>query len=366
MPVGAALHDVVETLAKQSIGTVMLADAAGRLAGILSERDIIRTVHRHGPKALEMSAEQLMQKSVISCTRDMPIENVLALMSANTIRHLPIVSGQEILGLVSVRDVLDMQIEMLLADSERRKREQEETEKAEAELQRAYDGLENRISQRTEELQREIAERAQVEEELLMSNQMLRERITELQEVKIKLETQGEYFVRMSDELRTTRDAAEAANKMKSEFLAHISHELRTPLVGIIGFSEIMQDEKMGPLGSPKYREYSGDIHQAGQHLLALINNLLNLSKIESGKEELFETEIDVGTVIDTTIRLLQSSIQKNHVAIECHVQPEAPKLAADEGKVKQILINIIGNAIKFTGEGGKVVIDAWAREDSG
>jgi signal transduction histidine kinase len=366
MPVGAPLLDVIEMLSTQSIGTVMLTDAAGNLAGILSERDIIRTVYRQGSKALELRAEDLMQRSVITCTPDMSIEGVLALMSTNTIRHVPVVRGREILGLVSVRDVLDMQKEMLLADAERRSREKEDAQEARAELQRAYDGLENRIRESTEELQKEVRDREQVEEELLLSIQMLRERINELQETKLKLEKQREDLHRMSDELRAARDDAQAANKAKSEFLANISHELRTPLVGIIGFSEIMETETLGPIENVQYREYAGDINQAGQHLLALINNLLNLSKIESGKEDLFESEIDIGGIVAKTVRLLHTQIEENQLVVECEVHSDMPKLVADEGKVKQILINLLGNAVKFTGKGGRVAIKAWARQDSG
>ena len=366
LPAGAPLSDVVETLATQSIGTVMLTNAAGDLAGILSERDVIRALHRQGDKTLKLRAEDLMQTSVVTCTPDMSIENVLALMSAHTIRHVPVVRGREILGLVSVRDVLDMQKEMLLADAERRRREKEDALKAKADLQRAYDGLENRILKRTEELQKEIGEREQVEEELRLTNRTLRERIDELQEAKIKLERQGENLVLLSDKLRAARDDAQAANQAKSEFLANISHELRTPLVGVIGFSEIMESEALGPMGSPQYREYAGDINQAGQHLLALINNLLNLSKIESGKEELLESEIDIGGIVATTVRLLHTQIEEDHIVIERDVQSDMPRLVADEGKVKQILINLLGNAVKFTREGGRIAIKAWARQDSG
>jgi signal transduction histidine kinase len=366
LPVSAPLSDVVEVLSEQSIGTVMLTDTAGDLAGIISERDIIRTLHRHGHSALEMRAEDLMQPSVVTCTPDMSIENVLALMGAHTIRHVPVVRGREILGLVSVRDVLDLQKEMLLADAERRKREKEDAQKAKADLQRAYDGLEQRIQESTKELKKEIGEREKAEEDLLLSIQMLRERIQELQEAKNKLETQGEHLVRMSDELRAARDDAEAANRSKSDFLANISHELRTPLVGIIGFSEIMGSETLGPMGSAQYLEYAGDINQAGQHLLALINNLLNLSKIESGKEDLFESKIDVGGIIAGTVRLLHTQIEEDHIVLERDIEPDMPRLVADEGKVRQILINLLGNAIKFTGEGGTVAIKAWACQDSG
>jgi signal transduction histidine kinase len=317
IPADAPMSGAIEVLSEEFVGTVMLTGQDGRLAGILSERDIIRAIHQYGDAAFSMPAEKLMVPEVVSCTPEMSIEGVLSLMSANTIRHVPVVRDGRILGLISVRDVLDLQKELLIADAERRKRQQQETERAKEELERAYDGLEAKIEERTRELS-------------------------------------------------TARDAAEQANRSKSELLANISHELRTPLVGIIGFSEILQNEKFGPLGGPQYVEYAGDINQAGQHLLALINNLLDLSKIESGKGELFEAYIDVRSVIGATIRMLGTRSAEKSVTVDCDVAPDVPALLADEGKVKQVLTNLLGNAIKFTEPRGRVTVKAWARGDSG
>jgi len=311
------MSQVIELLSNQYIGTVMLTAPDGTLAGILSERDVIKAVSKHGDKAFGMRAGELMIKTVVSCSPEMSIEGVLALMSAHTIRHVPVLCDGRILGLISVRDVLDLQKELLIADAERRKRAQEETLRAKEELERAYDGLESKIEERTKEL-------------------------------------------------RTARDAAEKANQSKSELLATISHELRTPLVGIIGFSEILHSEKLGPLGSAQYVEYAGDINQSGQHLLALINSLLDLSKIESGREELFEGNINLKGAIEATIRMLRTRIAEQGITVTCEIDPEAPALYADEGKIRQVLTNLLGNAIKFTKPGGKVTIKAWARADSG
>ena len=317
IPADSAMSQVIELLSQQYIGTVMLTAPDGTLAGILSERDIIKAVYKRGDKAFGMRAEELMIQKVVSCSPEMSIEGVLSLMSAHTIRHVPVLRDGRILGLISVRDVLDLQKELLIADSERRKQAQEETQRAKEELELAYDGLESKIEARTKEL-------------------------------------------------RVARDAAERANQSKSELLATISHELRTPLVGVIGFSEILHSEKLGPLGSAQYVEYAADINQSGQHLLALINNLLDLSKIESGKEELFEGTINLQNAIEATIRMLWTRISAKDIAVACEIDPEAPSLYADEGKIRQVLTNLLGNAIKFTHPGGKVTVKAWARADSG
>jgi signal transduction histidine kinase len=159
---------------------------------------------------------------------------------------------------------------------------------------------------------------------------------------------------------------AEIANRTKSEFLANMSHELRTPLNAIIGFSDIIKDERLGPVGSTKYREYADDINESGQHLLALINDILDLSKIESGTDELHEENIDIPEIANAIMKLVMGLAQTGNVKLELDVPDDIPVLRADERKVKQILLNLLSNAIKFSPDGGKVTLKFWSHAKSG
>ncbi len=159
---------------------------------------------------------------------------------------------------------------------------------------------------------------------------------------------------------------AEAANIAKSAFLANMSHELRTPLNAIIGFSDIIQTETFGPLGSPRYLEYSKDINEAGLHLLNLINDILDLSKIEAEKDELYEENLDINAIVGSTLSLVRQRAQKNNIGLEAIIESGIARLSADERKLKQILVNILTNAIKFTKPGGTVTISTWSRQESG
>jgi signal transduction histidine kinase len=159
---------------------------------------------------------------------------------------------------------------------------------------------------------------------------------------------------------------AEIANRTKSEFLANMSHELRTPLNAIIGFSDVIKDERLGPVGSDRYREYADDINESGQHLLALINDILDLSKIESGTDELHEENIDIPEIANAIKKLVMGLAQTGNVKLELDVSDDIPVLRADERKVKQILLNLLSNAIKFTPGGGKVTLKIWSGADSG
>jgi two-component system cell cycle sensor histidine kinase PleC len=157
-----------------------------------------------------------------------------------------------------------------------------------------------------------------------------------------------------SDEARRR---AEEASLAKSRFLATMSHELRTPLNAILGFSEVMKGELFGAHSVPAYREYSNDIHSSGQHLLALINEILDLSRIEAGRNELREESIVLASIVEDCNHLLAMRARKRDIAISYVAAPDLPRLWADERAVRQVVLNLLTNAIKFTPQGGSVTI---------
>jgi PAS domain S-box-containing protein len=155
--------------------------------------------------------------------------------------------------------------------------------------------------------------------------------------------------------LRHSKEEAELASRAKTEFLANVSHELRTPLNAIIGFSDIIQREMFGPLGNESYLAYARDIFQSGAHLHELINDILDLSKIEAGKLELQEEEIDIARAAARCLRLVQPRAEAGRVALETVIGETLPPVRADERKMKQIMLNLLSNAVKFTEPGGSV-----------
>lgn len=157
--------------------------------------------------------------------------------------------------------------------------------------------------------------------------------------------------------LRLAKEQADAANKTKSAFLANMSHELRTPLNAIIGFSEMMVNESFGPLGDKKYQEYLNDIFMSATHLLGIINEVLDMSKIEAGKIELDEQEIDLNTLLKAMIRIMHSRVHDSNISIKEIYQEGLPKIYADPRLLRQIYINLITNSIKYSIKGGTITI---------
>jgi len=167
------------------------------------------------------------------------------------------------------------------------------------------------------------------------------------------------------EELVAARRAAEAANAQKSEFLARMSHEIRTPLNAVLGFSEVMLLERFGPVGSERYREYLRDIHRSGAHITSLVNDLLDLSKIEAGKLELAFEPVDVNAALADCVALMQPQANRGRVIIRTSFAASAPRVLADRRSLNQITLNLLSNAIKFTPPGGQVIVST-AREASG
>jgi two-component system cell cycle sensor histidine kinase PleC len=161
------------------------------------------------------------------------------------------------------------------------------------------------------------------------------------------------------EEAIVAKEAAEKASRMKSMFLATMSHELRTPLNAVIGFSQLMEEETFGPLGSPRYVEYTGLVQKAGRHLLDLINDILDMSKIEAGKFELHRERIDVRLMVSECAMLMRERAKRGAILLQEEVPSEPLQVDADRRAIKQILLNLLSNAVKFTPEGGRVITRA-------
>ncbi|HET7912342.1 MAG TPA: ATP-binding protein, partial [Pseudolabrys sp.] len=159
------------------------------------------------------------------------------------------------------------------------------------------------------------------------------------------------------DALRRAQMDAEIANRAKSQFLANVSHELRTPLNAIIGFSEIMNGEMMGPLGSSTYKEYASDIHESGRHLLAIINDILDLSRVEAGQVTLNESAIEIEKLLGACLILVRGRANEGGLTLSVEATPATPEILGDERLLKQALLNLLSNAIKFTPRGGAIRI---------
>ena len=169
---------------------------------------------------------------------------------------------------------------------------------------------------------------------------------------------------RSEEELVSARRTAEKASTAKSEFLAKISHEIRTPLNAIIGFSEVMMDERFGPIGNERYRQYLKDIHTSGGHLISLLNDLFDLSKIEAGKLDLTFVSVNLNDLVQQCVAIMQQQANRERVIVRTSLHANLPQIVADARAMRQIMLNLLSNSIKFTGAGGQVIISTAQTDD--
>jgi len=162
---------------------------------------------------------------------------------------------------------------------------------------------------------------------------------------------------RTEEELRNAKRAAETANSHKSDFLARVSHEIRTPLNAIIGFSEMMVEERFGPIGSPRYLEYAHDIGNSGKHVLDIVNDLLDISKIEAGQVSMEFVSVSLNDHLAESVALLQPMANSQRVIIRTSLSASVPEVVADQRSIKQIALNLLSNAIRYTPSGGQIVV---------
>lgn len=180
---------------------------------------------------------------------------------------------------------------------------------------------------------------------------------------RLCVELRAEEAEARTRDLAAARDAAEQANAAKSDFLARMSHEIRTPMNAILGFAELMMEERLGPIGNERYKDYLKDVHASGELVLSLVNDLLDLSKIEAGKMELEFDRVDANAVISECASIMQTQANKSKIVMRLSLAERLPPLRADQRSLKQILLNLLSNAMKFNVPGGQVIVSSALTE---
>ncbi|MCC6734531.1 MAG: PAS-domain containing protein [Bauldia sp.] len=196
------------------------------------------------------------------------------------------------------------------------------------------------------------------EERLVEGQRLHMATIADLRQSRQWLEQQAQQVVELADNLAVEKENALKASNVKSEFLANISHELRTPLNAIIGFSEIMQSGLLGPLGSEKYGEYCRDIYESGTYLLGVINDILDMSRIEAGRVPLAIETLAVDQIVEESIRVVSGQASRQHLNVKSEIEAGL-RIEGDRRSIKQILLNLLSNAVKFTPDGGCITVRA-------
>jgi two-component system cell cycle sensor histidine kinase PleC len=167
-------------------------------------------------------------------------------------------------------------------------------------------------------------------------------------------------------DLRKALDDAHKANKTKQDFLANMSHELRTPLNAIMGFSEVMEMQILGPIANDRYLSYAHDISQSARHLLDLINDILDISKIEAGTHELVYSDVNISEIVDASVRVVHGQMDQKRHQFKLEIDPSVSHITADPSALRQILVNLLSNATKFTPEDGTIKLEITPHSDDG